>query len=130
MDSYLHGPSPIPLLGETIGANLRRTVELFGDREALVVRSQRYRASCREFWQQTTELARALMASGVEAGDRVGIWSPNRFEWVVTQYAVSRIGAILVNLSTPISRSKLQVQRPAQSYRGASQASFARVGTA
>jgi fatty-acyl-CoA synthase len=108
MDSYLHGPSLIPLLGETIGANLRRTVERFGDREALVVRSQRYRASYREFWQQTTELARALMASGVEAGDRVGIWSPNRFEWVVTQYAVSRIGAILVNLNPAYKATELQ----------------------
>jgi fatty-acyl-CoA synthase len=108
MDSYLHGPGLIPLLGETIGANLRRTVERFGDREALVVRSQHYRASYREFWQQTTELARALMASGVEAGDRVGIWSPNRFEWVVTQYAAARIGAILVNLNPAYKPTELQ----------------------
>jgi fatty-acyl-CoA synthase len=48
MDSYLHGPSLTPLLGETIGANLRRTVERFGDHEALVVRSQGYRATYRE----------------------------------------------------------------------------------
>jgi len=73
MDSYLHGPSLIPLLGETIGANLRRTVDRFGHREALVVRSQRYRVSYRELWHQTTEVARALMASGVQVGDRVGI---------------------------------------------------------
>src|SRR5437763_7740771 len=108
MDSYLHGPSLIPLLGETIGANLRRTVERFGDREALVVRSQSYRATYRELWQQTTALARALMASGVQAGDRVGIWSPNRFEWVVTQYAAARIGAILVNLNPAYRTTELQ----------------------
>src|SRR5438477_8438426 len=108
MDSYLHGPSLIPLLGETIGANLRRTVDRFGHREALVVRSQRYRVSYRELWHQTTEVARALMASGVQAGDRVGIWSPNRFEWVVTQYAVARIGAILVNLNPAYKTTELQ----------------------
>ena len=87
MNAYLHGTSPTPLLGETIGENLRRTVERFGDREALVVRSQGYRATYRELWDQTTVLARALLASGVQKGDRVGIWSPNRFEWVITQFA-------------------------------------------
>ena len=75
MNSYLHGPSLMPLLGETIGENLRRTVERCGDREALVVRWQGYRAKYRELWEQTTALARALLASGVQKGDRVGIIS-------------------------------------------------------
>ena len=108
MDSYLHGPSLTPLLGETIGANLRRTVERFGDHEALVVRSQGYRATYRELWDQTTVLARALVASGVQKGDRVGIWSPNRFEWVITQFASARIGAILVNINPAYKTSELQ----------------------
>jgi len=108
MNSYLHGPSLTPLLGETIGENLRRTVERFGDREALVVRSQGYRATYRQLWEQTTTLARALIASGVQQGDRVGIWSPNRFEWVVTQFATARIGAILVNLNPAYKTSELQ----------------------
>ena len=108
MNSYLHGPSLTPLLGETIGANLRRTVDRFGDREALVVRSQRYRATYRELWDQTTTLARALVASGVQKGDRVGIWSPNRFEWVITQFATARIGAILVNINPAYKTSELQ----------------------
>ncbi len=108
MNSYLHGPSLTPLLGETIGDNLRRTVERFGDREALVVRWQRYRATYRELWEQTTALARALLASGVLKGDRVGIWAPNRFEWVVTQFATARIGAILVNINPAYKTSELK----------------------
>jgi fatty-acyl-CoA synthase len=108
MRSYLHGPSLTPLLGETIGDNLRRTVERFGEREALVVRSQGFRATYRELWESTTVLARALIASSVRQGDRVGIWSPNRFEWVVTQFATARIGAILVNINPAYKTSELQ----------------------
>ena len=108
MNSYLHGPSVTPLLGETIGANLRRTVERFAGREAIVVRSQGYRATYRQLWDSTTELARALLASGVQEGDRVGIWSPNRFEWVITQFATARIGAILVNINPAYKTSELQ----------------------
>ena len=108
MNSYLHGPSLIPLLGETIGENLRRTVERFGGRDAIVVRSQGYRATYQQLWDSTTVLARALLASGVQQGDRVGIWSPNRFEWVVTQFATARIGAILVNINPGYKTSELQ----------------------
>ena len=108
MNSYLHGPSLTPLFGETIGENLRRTVERFGDREAIVVRSQGYRATYRQLWDQTSALARALLASGVQQGDRVGIWSPYRFEWVVTQFATARIGAILVNVNPAYKTSELQ----------------------
>src|SRR5205085_10651135 len=108
MNSYLHGPSLMPLLGETIGENLRRTVERCGDREALVVRGQGYRATYRQLWEQTTALARALLASGVQKGDRVGIWSPNRFEWVITQFATAGIGAILVNINPAYKTSELQ----------------------
>jgi fatty-acyl-CoA synthase len=108
MHSYLHGPSQIPLLGETIGENLRRTVERFGDRDALVVRSQNYRSTYRQLWDSTTVLARALLASGVRQGDRIGIWSPNRFEWVLTQFATARIGAILVNINPAYKTSELQ----------------------
>ena len=95
--SYAHGTSATPLLGETIGENLRRTVERVGDREALVVRHQNYRATYRQLWEATTEAACGLIALGVQKGDRVGIWAPNRWEWVVVQYATARIGAILVS---------------------------------
>ena len=106
--SYAHGASAVPLLGETIGANLRRTVERFGDREALVVRHQSYRATYSELWHQTTQLAKALLASGVQKGDRVGIFAPNRFEWIVTQFATARIGAILVNINPAYKTSELR----------------------
>ena len=108
MTSYAHGTSVIALLGETIGANLRRTVALFADREALVVRSQRYRATYGELWDQTTALARALMASGIQPRDRVGMWAPNRFEWVIAQYATARIGAILVNINPAYRATELR----------------------
>lgn len=106
--SYAHGTSPIPLLGETIGENLRRTVERVGDHEALVVRHQGYRATYREFWEQTGLAARGLLARGVRKGDRVGIWSPNRYEWVVIQYATARIGTILVNINPAYKTAELE----------------------
>jgi fatty-acyl-CoA synthase len=97
--SYAHGTSAVPLIGETIGENLRRIVARFGDREALVVRHQHYRATYRELWEQVDLAARALIARGVKTGDRVGVWAPNRFEWVVLQFATARVGAILVNIN-------------------------------
>jgi fatty-acyl-CoA synthase len=106
--SYAHGSSAVPLLGETIGENLRRVVEQHGDREALVVRSQGYRATYRELWEQTAQAARGLMARGVQQGDRVGIWAPNRAEWVVVQYATARIGAILVNINPAYKGTELE----------------------
>jgi fatty-acyl-CoA synthase len=106
--SYAHGASAVPLLGETIGDNLRRIVEQHGDREALVVRSQGYRATYQELWDQTTRAARGLMARGVQKGDRVGIWAPNRSEWVVIQYATARIGAILVNINPAYKSTELE----------------------
>src|SRR5215471_10002335 len=97
--SYTFGPSLVPLLGETIGDNLRRTVERFGPRDALVVRHQDVRLTYKELWELTSRCARGLLAHGVEKGDRVGIWSPNRYEWVVLQFAAARVGAILVNVN-------------------------------
>src|SRR4051794_16015431 len=97
--SYSHGASAVPLLGETIGENLRRTVQRYGDREALVVRHQNVRMTYDELWAQTTRCALGLLSHGVGRGDRVGIWAPNRFEWVVLQFAAARVGAILVNIN-------------------------------
>jgi fatty-acyl-CoA synthase len=108
MLSYASGPSSQPLLGETIGENLRRTVERHGECEALVVPHQDYRATYRQLWDQTSLAARGLIARGVGPGDRVGIWSPNRFEWVVTQYATARMGAILVNINPAYRTTELE----------------------
>jgi len=106
--SYVHGASDVPLLGEPIFQNLRRTASRFGDREALIVPYQRYRATYRELVDQCEEVARGLMARGVKKGDRVGIWSPNRYEWVITQYATAAIGAILVNINPAYRTSELE----------------------
>ena len=106
--SYVHGASDRPLLGEPIFQNLRRTAARFGDREALVVAHQRYRATYGELVAQCEEVARGLMARGVKKGDRVGIWSPNRYEWVIVQYATSAMGAILVNINPAYRTSELE----------------------
>ncbi|HVS05546.1 MAG TPA: AMP-binding protein [Candidatus Dormibacteraeota bacterium] len=106
--SYVHGASDKPLLGEPIFHNLRRTAERFGDNEALVVSHQSYRASYRDLVAQCEEVARGLIARAVKKGDRVGIWSPNRYEWVIVQYATAAIGAILVNINPAYRTSELE----------------------
>jgi AMP-binding enzyme len=106
--SYARGPCDVPLLGETIGENLRRTVARFAEREALVVRHQGYRATYGELWRQVDVAARAFMAHGVRKGDRVGIWAPNRHEWVVTQFATARIGAILVTINPAYKAAEVE----------------------
>src|SRR5690242_13344809 len=106
--SYVHGASNKPLLGEPIFSNLRRTAAGFGDREALVVVQQGYRATYRDLVGQCEEVARGLMARGVTKGDRVGIWSPNRYEWVIVQYATAAMGAILVNINPAYRTSELE----------------------
>ncbi len=105
--SYSHGAIDRPLLGETIGENLRRTVERHPNHEAFIFRSQGIRASYRRFWDDTTRLAKALLRLGVSVGERVSIWSPNRYEWPVVQYATARIGAILVNVNPSFRGAEL-----------------------
>jgi fatty-acyl-CoA synthase len=99
MLSYASGTSDQPLLGETIGANLERTVARFGDREALVDVAAGRRWTYAELDEDVNRLARGLLARGIAKGDRVGIWAPNCAEWVLTQYATAKIGAILVNIN-------------------------------
>ena len=99
MLSYASGTSDQPLLGETIGANLERTVARFGDREALVDVAAGHRWTYTRFDEDVNRLARGLLARGIAKGDRVGIWAPNCAEWVLTQYATAKIGAILVNIN-------------------------------
>lgn len=106
--SYASGPSATPLLGETIGENLRRTAERVPDAEALVVHSQGFRATYRELWGLTGRAARGLLSLGVARGDRVGVWAPNRYEWVVAQFATARIGAILVNINPAYRTTELE----------------------
>jgi fatty-acyl-CoA synthase len=106
--SYAHGACDVPLLGETIGANLRRTAERFAERDAVVIRHQNYRASYRQLWDAIAQAARGLLALGVQKGERIGVWSPNRFEWVIVQYATARLGAILVNINPAYKAHELE----------------------
>src|SRR4051794_21545344 len=106
--SHARGRTDVPLLNETIGACLRRSVAMFPEREALVVGHQGYRATYAELWLDVDRAARALVAAGVHVGDRVGIWAPNRYEWVVIQYATARIGAILVTINPAYKAAELR----------------------
>ncbi|HET8801204.1 MAG TPA: AMP-binding protein, partial [Marinobacter sp.] len=97
--SYTSGTSEVPLLGMTIGEMLDRTADKYPNTEALVCLHQDIRWTYKEFVEKVNEAARAFLAIGVKRGDRVGIWSPNRYEWTVTQFATAKVGAILVNIN-------------------------------
>ena len=94
--SYLCGQANEPLLYETIGACVERIAATYPDKEALVVRHQNIRWTFSEYKSRIDALAAGLISLGVEPGDRVGIWSPNRVEWCLTQFATAKIGAIMV----------------------------------
>jgi fatty-acyl-CoA synthase len=106
--AYAHGPSEIPLRGETIGRIWNDVVAAYGARPALVSRHQRIRWTFAELDEQVERCARALLAAGVEKGDRVGIWSPNNAEWVIVQFATAKIGAILVNINPSYRAHELE----------------------
>ncbi|MBF6326924.1 AMP-binding protein [Nocardia transvalensis] len=106
--SYTHGVWDAPLLGDTIGANLDRTVARLPDREALVDRANGVRWSYRRFATEVGTVALGLLAAGIGKGDRVGIWAPNRAEWTLVQYATAKIGAILVNINPAYRVHELQ----------------------
>jgi len=105
--SYTNGASNIPLLGETIDENLRKTVAKFPNNDALISAHQHYRVTYTEFYEQVTAVAKGLIALGVKTGDRVGIWSPNCYEWTLLQYATAKIGAIMVNINPAYRTSEL-----------------------
>ena len=106
--SYDHGVSDKKLIGETIGAFFDRAVETWRDREALVVRQQDVRWSWGELGRRVDDLAAGLLSLGLERGDRVGIWSPNRSEWTLTQFATAKAGLVLVNVNPAYRRSELE----------------------
>ena len=99
MLSYAHGADDRPLIGQTIGDNFDATSEAHAGNKALVSRHQGTRWTYGELRERVDAFARALMSLGIRKGDRVGIWSPNHAEWVVTQFATAKIGAILVNVN-------------------------------
>src|SRR5258708_18450138 len=97
--SYTNGTSDTPLLGLTIGDMFDQTVEKFPDHPALISRQQDIRLTYRELQAQVNQCAKGLLHMGFQKGQRVGIWSPNRAEWCITQFATAKLGAILVNVN-------------------------------
>jgi fatty-acyl-CoA synthase len=97
--SYVHGTSAIPLIGDTLGAHFEKAVARWPDKDALVVRHQNVRWSYAELNKRVDACAAGLLSMGLEPGDRVGIWSPNNSEWVIVQFATAKAGLILVNIN-------------------------------
>lgn len=106
--SYASGISDVPLLGDTIGDNLDRTVAAFPDGEALVDRAQGLRYTWSEFLTEVDALAVGLLDLGIAKGDRVGIWAPNCAQWTLLQYATAKVGAILVNINPAYRTHELE----------------------
>jgi fatty-acyl-CoA synthase len=97
--SYVHGSARAPLLGQTIGESLNRAAARFAERDALISCHQNIRLTYGALLHQVNRAARALLRLGIERGDRVGIWSPNTAQWLITQFAAAKVGAILVNIN-------------------------------
>ena len=99
MDSYAQGDATPALLEQTIGASFEATVAAHADREALVEHASGRRWTWRELDHDVDAVARGLLAAGLAAGDRVGIWAPNCAEWTIAQYATAKVGVVLVNVN-------------------------------
>lgn len=108
VQSYVHGARDVELIGQTVGASFDQTVARWGDRPGLIVRQQGVRWSYRELAQRVDALAAGLLELGLEPGDRVGIWSPNNAEWVLTQFATAKAGLILVNINPAYRLAELE----------------------
>ena len=97
--SYDAGPADVPILEETIGANFERTAAAHPHVDVLVEVATGRRWTYSELDDEINTVARGVMAAGLAAGDRIGIWAPNCAEWVLVQFAAAKIGAILVNIN-------------------------------
>ncbi|GHO88853.1 AMP-binding protein [Dictyobacter formicarum] len=106
--SYTSATSDTPLLGLPIGDMFDQTVALYPDNPALIVRQQQIRLTYRELQAQVNQCARALLQLGLTKGQRLGIWSPNRAEWCIAQFATSKIGVILVNINPSYRLNELE----------------------
>ena len=106
--SYVHGASPTPLIGDTIGVHLDRMAALSPEADALVVRHQGVRMTYAQFRAETDRLAAGLIALGLKPGDRIGIWSQNNSEWVLTQFATAKAGLVLVNINPAYRTHELE----------------------
>lgn len=106
--SHVVGALHPPLLEETIGAMLQRIAAQWPQHDALIVPPQQVRMTWREFDRAVSNLAAGLLALGLMPGDRIGIWSLNRAEWVLLQFATARAGLILVNINPAYRTHELE----------------------
>ena len=106
--SYVHGASAKPLIGDTLAGHFEKAIARWPDREALVVTHQDIRWTYTELGEQVDKFANALLAIGLEPGDRLGIWSPNNSQWTVTQFAAHKMGAVLVNINPAYRLAELE----------------------
>ena len=106
--SYTRGSQAKALLAQTIGQAFDQTAAQFPDGEALVVRHQSLRYNWRELAEAVDLHARAFLALGLQAGDRLGIWAPNCAQWCISQFATAKIGVILVNINPAYRAAELE----------------------
>jgi len=106
--AYVRGATDVPLSESTVGEFLRDTAQRFPERQAVVFREQGVRWTWKEFDERVDRLAAGLRSLGLAKGDRVAIWSPNRFEWLLTQFATARMGAVLVNINPAYRTSEIE----------------------
>ncbi|MEO6623314.1 MAG: AMP-binding protein [Burkholderiaceae bacterium] len=106
--SYVHGASDKALIGSTIGQYFDLICQQYAGGEAVVVRHQSARLSYSQLRHRVDRLACGLMRLGLQAGERIGIWSPNNLEWVLTQFATAKAGLILVNINPAYQRAELE----------------------
>jgi fatty-acyl-CoA synthase len=106
--SYVHGASDTPFIGDAIGVHFDRIAERFDERDALIVRHQQIRWTYRELKERVDAFAAGLLALGLKRGDRIGVWSPNNAEWVITQFATAKAGLILVNINPAYRLAELE----------------------
>lgn len=105
--SYVHGVGDLPLLGEHLGYFVDQSAELYGDRDAVIDFQQNIRRNYVQHKQDIDELATGLLSLKLNKGDRFGIWCPNRYEWIVAQWAAARAGLIMVPLNPAYQASEM-----------------------
>jgi fatty-acyl-CoA synthase len=106
--SYVHGASETPFIGDTIGVHFDRVAERLARHDALIVRHQQVRWTYGELKERVDAFAAGLLALGLKRGNRIGVWSPNNAEWVVTQFATAKAGLILVNINPAYRVAELE----------------------
>ena len=108
LPSYVHGASPVPLIGETIGNFFDEAVARWSDLDCLIVEHQNVRWSFGDLGREVDDLAAGFVALGLKPGERIGIWSPNNAEWLVTQFATAKAGLVLVNINPAYRLNELE----------------------